>query len=119
MKTWRSASVVAMVLTVSVVGYLPFSSAQDGKSVEQMIAEAKAPADHEAIAAYYEKEAQEMHQKHTQHKQMGDAYAKIQVLRSKTGAISHCNDIAKYDDKIAKEYEALAKLHHDLAKTAK
>ena len=119
MRMWKSMNVALGVLAIFVLGYLPFGAAQEGKSIEQMIAEAKTPADHEAIAAYYEKEAQEAHQKHTAHQQLRESYAKIQVLRSKTGVLAHCNDIAKYYEKIAKDYEALAKLHHDLAKTAK
>ena len=119
MRMWKSLSVALGVLGIVAFGYLPFGSAQDGKSIEQMVAEAKTPADHEAIAAYYEKEAQEAHQKHAQHQQMSDAYAKIPVLKTKTGAVAHCNTIAKNYEKIAKEYEALAKLHQDMVKTAK
>ncbi len=63
------------------------------------------------LGQHYQKEGQEAHQKHTAHQQLRESYAKIQVLRSKTGVIAHCNDIAKYYEKIAKEYEALAKLH--------
>src|SRR6266568_7310613 len=119
MRTWKTIGIVAAVLAISALGYLPFGSAEEGKSVEQMIAEAKTPADHEAIAAYYEKEAQEAHQKHAQHQQMSDAYAKIPVLKTKTGAVAHCNTIAKNYEDIAKDYEALAKLHKEMAKPAK
>ncbi len=119
MKTWKTISAVVAVLAITGLSYLSFSSAEEGKSIEQMITEAKTPADHEAIAAYYEKEAQEAHQKHAEHQQMSDSYATIPVLKTKTGAVAHCNTIAKNYEKIAKEYEALAKLHKDMAKHAK
>lgn len=119
MKTWKTISAVVAVLAITGLSYLPFSSAEEGKNIEQMIAEAKTPADHEAIAAYYEKEAQEAHQKHAEHQQMSDSYATIPVLKTKTGAVAHCNTIAKNYEKIAKEYAALAKLHKDMAKHAK
>ena len=119
MKTWKIISAAVAMLAIVTLGYLPFGSAEEGKNIEQMIAEAKTPADHEAIAAYYEKEAQEAHQKHAEHQQMSDSYAKVPVLKTKTGAVAHCNTIAKNYEKIAKEYEALAKLHQEMAKSAK
>ena len=119
MRTWKTIGAAAAVLAISALGYLPFGSAEEGKSVEQMITEAKTPADHEAITAYYKKEAQEAHQKHAEHQKMSDSYATIPVLKTKTGAVAHCNTIAKKYEEIAKEYEALAKLHQDMAKPAK
>jgi hypothetical protein len=59
---------IAAVLAIMAVGSLPVCSAEEGKNIEQMITEAKTPADHEAIAAYYEKEAQAAHQEHERHK---------------------------------------------------
>ncbi len=53
MKTWKIISAAAMLVIVA-LGYLPFGSAEEGKSIEQMLTEAKTAADHEAIAAYYE-----------------------------------------------------------------
>ena len=119
MKTWKIMSAAVVMLAISALGYLPLGSAEEGKSVEQMIAEAKTPADHEAIAAYYEKEAQEAHQQHAEHQKMSDSYAQVPVLKTKTGAVAHCNTIAKKYEDIAKEYEALAKMHKEMAKPAK
>jgi hypothetical protein len=119
MRTWKSIGIVVGVLAIVALGYLPFSSAQEGKSIEQMIAEAKTPADHEAIAAFYENEAQKAHEEHAEHLKRRDSYATIPVLKTKTGAVDHCNTIAKKYEDIAKENEALAKLHKDMAKAAK
>ncbi len=119
MNVWKSLSVVLGVLVIVFLSYLPFGSAQDSKSIEQMIAEAKTPADHKAISAHYEKEAQEAHKKHADHQAMSKSYATIPVLKTKTGAVAHCNTIATNYEKIAKEYEALAKFHKDMAKSAK
>ncbi|MBI3245475.1 MAG: hypothetical protein HYZ50_03075 [Deltaproteobacteria bacterium] len=120
MKTRKMIGIMmAISLTVGALGYLSAGIAAEGKSVEQMITEAKTPADHEAIAAYYETEAQEAHKKHAQHQKMSDSYATIPVLKTKTGAVTHCNTIAKKYEQIAKEYETLAKLHKDMVKPAK
>ena len=119
MKMWKNLGVVAAVLAVVALGYLPFGSAEEGKNIEQMITEAKTPADHEAIAAYYEKEAQEAQQKYEEHLKLKATYAKIPHLASKTGLPAHCDSIAEKYEGIAKDYEALAKLHREMAKSAK
>jgi hypothetical protein len=118
MRMWKSLSVVLGVLAILAFSYLPFGSAQEGKSIEQMITEAKTPADHEAIAAYYDKEAQEAHKKHAEHQKMKEWYKNTPVM-SKGGFSTHCDSLISLDDKTAKEYEALAKLHKEMAKSAK
>ena len=122
MNMWKNTGAGIAVLAIVVLGSIPFGSAAAEKAMEhmeQMITEAKTPADHDALAAFYEKEAQEARQQQAEHQQMSEAYAKIPVLKTKTGAVAHCNTIAKNYEKIAKEYEALAKLHKDMAKHAK
>ena len=119
MKTWKNSGAAVAVLAIVALGFPLLGSAEQGKNIEQMITEAKTPAGHQAITAYYEKEAQEAHQKHAEHQKMSDSYATIPVLKTKTGAVAHCNTIAKKYEEIAKEYEALAKLHKDMAKPAK
>ena len=122
MNMWKNIGAGLAVLTIVALGYRPFSSAAAEKGMEhmeQMITEAKTPTDHEALAAFYEKEAQEARQKQAEHQQMSEAYAKIPVLKTKTGAVTHCNAIAKKYAEIAKEDEALAKMHKEMAKSAK
>jgi hypothetical protein len=118
MSMWKSISVALGVLGIVALGYVPFGLAQEGKSIEQMMAEAKTPADHEAIAAYYDKEAQEAHKKHAEHQKMKEWYKNTPMM-SKGGFSTHCDSLISYDDKTAKEYEALAKLHREMAKSAK
>jgi hypothetical protein len=120
MKTRKNISTMITILTIVVLGYAPFGSAAEGKSLEQMITEAKTPADHEAIAAYYEKEAQATHQKHAEHKKLADFYAAPPALKTKSGTLFvHCNEAAKKYEEIAKEYEAMAHMHREMAKAAK
>jgi hypothetical protein len=107
-----------IVLAVGALGYWSVGLAQEGKSIEQMITGAKTPADHEAIAAYYDKEAKDTHEKHIRHQKMEEFYKKNPAL-NKSGFSTHCDIIAANFDKTAKEYEALAKLHRDMAKSAK
>jgi len=118
MKTWKSMVIVMMVVATGTFGYLSVSTAQEEKNLEQIISNATTTADHEAIAAYYEKEAQALHAKHDEHQKMSEWYKKNPTV-NKSGFSTHCDIIATNDNKTAKEYEALAKLHRDMAKSAK
>jgi hypothetical protein len=119
MKTWKMVGIIVVVsLTVSVLGYLSVGVAEEGKSIEHLITEAKTSADHEAVATAYDKLAQEAHQKHADHKKMEEWYKKNPAT-NKAGFSFHCDRIGADYDKIAKEYEGLAKLHKDMAKHAK
>jgi hypothetical protein len=119
MRTWKITGVAVALLAVGALAYLPFGSAQEEKNIDQMIATAKTPADHEAIATYYEKEAQEARQKEAQHKEFSKSYSTIPVLKTKGSAVAHCDAIAKKYADIAKDNEALAKMHKEMAKSAK
>ncbi len=120
MKAWKTIAAIVTLFVIGAFAYAPLGSAQEGKNIEQMITEAKTPADHEAIAAYYEKEAQVAHQKHAEHKKLADFYAVTPALKTKSGTLyNHCNDAAEKYDGIAKDYEEMAKLHKEMAKAAK
>jgi len=120
MKTWKNISAIAAVLAIVALGFLSFGSAEEGKSIEQMIATAKTPADHEAIAAYYEKEAQTARQQQEKHQNMRDLYAATPALKTKsTTALDHCDGLVKKYKEIAEDYHALATLHKGMATPAK
>ena len=118
MNTDLEKQIVFRALATGTFGYLSVSTAQEEKNLERIISNAKTAADHEAIAAYYEKEAQALHAKHAEHQKMSEWYKKNPTV-NKSGFSTHCDIIAANDNKTAKEYEALAKLHRDMAKSAK
>jgi hypothetical protein len=120
MKTGKIIGIMmAAILAVGTLGYFSVSVAEEGKNLEHLIVDAKTAADHEAIAVYYDQEAKAAHQKHEEHLKLKGSYEKIPHLASKTGLPQHCNAIAANYQKTAKEYEALAKLHREMAKSAK
>jgi ribulose kinase len=91
-----------------------------GADIEEMISSAKTPADHEAIASYYEGQAKEARQKAEEHRKMGEAYKKGGgALAAKTHFHEHCEALTRSYNAEAKEYEALAASHRDMAKHAK
>lgn len=121
MKMWKNIAAVVVGLMVVAFGFLSLSSVvadEHMTHMEQMITGAKTPADQNALAAAYEKEAQEARQKQAEHLKMKEWYEKHPAM-NKTGFSFHCQQIALKYEEMAKEYEALAKMHRDMAKTAK
>jgi hypothetical protein len=118
MKTWKVISAATAILAITGLNSLPFSSAAEETNIEQMIEQAKTPADHEALAAYYEKEAQAAKQKYELHKKMEAAYSRFPSLKQKSNILFHCDTLAKDYETMAKQYEMLAQIHREMAKAA-
>ena len=109
--------IVVAVLALGVVGFQPSAPAAEEKSPEQMIAEAKTPADHEAIAAFYKEEAQAARQKQTRHERMKLLYLDRCPMKMVTMR-SHCESIAQKYTGMAEDYETLVQLHKEMATEA-
>jgi hypothetical protein len=123
----RPLALYALVVLVLGVGLpaLASSAWAQGQDINDMIANAKSPADHEAIAAYYDKAATAAEASAEQHKKMAETYAKL--LRpdhpsSVEGHLkplpAHCKAEAKYYEGIATENRALAAAHRKMAQGA-
>lgn len=118
---WKNIAAVVAVLMVIALGFIslrPVVADEHVTHMEHMITQAKVPADHEALAALYDKEAQEARQKQAEHLKMKEWYEKNPAL-NKTRFSFHCQQIALKYEEMAKEDEALAKMHRDMAKAAK
>jgi hypothetical protein len=92
-------------------------------SVEQ-IESAKTPADQQALAAAYEKEAAEARAEAAKHRAMAKAYesgvAYAKVGHGGKGAMKlHCERLADNYESMAKEAEDLAAFHRQLATQTK
>lgn len=101
----------------------PFASVARAEStIEERVSAAKTAADHEAIAAEYDKLAQEAKAKSVMHKDLSATYSKAGVSNGKGGQASfhamhnHCDALGKTYATLAQEYEQLAKDHLAMAK---
>ncbi len=110
----------ALISTLSLTGYAAgVDQPTPASDMRQAVLEAKSKADHESLAAQYEREAQEDEQKAKLHEDMAKAYAKVGYLTEKQNFTRHCDVIAqKYKD-AAVENLALAKAHKELAEKMK
>jgi hypothetical protein len=82
------------------------------QNLNQMIANAKTPADHEAIAAYYDKEA-------TENEKMVELHRASKNIYTKTPNQLHCNALIKSYQAAANADKALAAGHRQMAEKLK
>lgn len=103
---------IAFALAVSVTA--PVFAGED---LSAQISAAKTAADHEAIAAAYDKQAQEAEANAAAHDKMAASYKTL----GKAGVIheTHCGTIAKRERESAKDLKALADAHRAQAKSVK
>jgi hypothetical protein len=86
-------------------------------NLDQMIASAKTPADHEAIAAFYDQEAVDAKKKAGMHRRTAETYRSLKIPKPVYMA-EMCDGIAAMWDKIAADNSKLAKAHQNMAKNA-
>jgi Tfp pilus assembly protein PilE len=103
-------AIVVVVAVLGIVAFvsLPLGIAGEGKSIVQRVRTAKTPADQQAIAAVFEKEAQAAQQKAKEHSQLKDVYAAKPDMQP---MVSHCDMLVKHYEEIATELTAMAELH--------
>jgi hypothetical protein len=108
----------ALLLALA-LGTLPaFALADEASSpsLEQVLIEsASTPKAHQALAAYYAGKAAEERKDAAYHRAMGKAYggakgSQIAMMKD------HCEKLASLADDEAKQYDAMASMHRDMAK---
>lgn len=85
-------------------------------NLDQSIANAKTPSDHEAIAAFYDNEAAQAADYAKLHHSTHKAYETFKM--KPTGMADHCDQLAKSYQRAADEAKALAADHRKMAKEA-
>lgn len=117
--TWAAAGLLAVGL------YLPafYAHAAEDVDIVTKLQSAKTPADHEAIASYYDVRAAEAKKQAEKHRKMADSYTVAPALGGKptspTPMPQHCHSLVKAFEAEAAEYTAMAEAHRAAAKSAK
>jgi hypothetical protein len=133
MKTTRINLLAALaIVTLAFSSFAPVSLAAKNKSViskkelKTLLKTATEPVEHRKIAEYYRQEAQRLTASSKEHSELAEIYAKNPpnaAMESKHGTAfglgaPHCRKFAELQAEAAKESEALAALHEDMAKAA-
>ena len=114
-RRWRTIVAAVAGLGFMAVLSLPFRLAQPGDTIELQLREAKTPADHQALATWYEKEEQAAQQLASKHFMMQQVYAAARAMERHDQAGEHCTFVAKKYQDMAKEYETFAAAHKMMA----
>lgn len=119
-RPWRSMSVAAIALLLATAaGHRAVTVARAAMPMEEQVKAAKSPADHEALAADYERMATEAKAHAEEHRKMAKAYRAAGGPAVKAQLPEHCEGLATFYDGVAKEYAAMASAHRELAKHPK
>ncbi|MGA7791898.1 MAG: hypothetical protein WCA19_02590 [Candidatus Acidiferrales bacterium] len=120
------------IIALALSSFVPVAMAAKNKSalskkeLKVLLRTAKEPPEHRKIADYYRQEAQRLTADAKEHTELAEIYAKnppFPAMEAKHGSsfgqgASHCRLWAQLDAEQAKEAEALALLHEDMAKQA-
>jgi hypothetical protein len=114
-------AIVALVLALYVPTQHVGAQPAEKFDLEKAITGAKTPADHEAIAAYYERDAATAKDKAAEHRSLAEKYRTLSVTPRGQGfqpMANHCQQLAQIYESAAADNTALAAGHRQMAKEA-
>jgi hypothetical protein len=117
MKHFIQTIAMTALLAMPLVAVAAGESLPPGLTAEA-IAAAKTPAEHQAIADAYAKEAANLRATAAAHRSMDSHYAEPGYMSAKLGVQRHCRALVQSYESAAKDADALAKMHHEMAETA-
>jgi hypothetical protein len=118
MKTAVSMLMVVGVLAAPVVSTSFAAEVLPPGLTAEAIANARTPADHQAIGDAYAKEAEQLRAQAEAHRHMDSHYNEPGYLSAKLGLQRHCRALVQSYESAAKDAEALAKAHREMAESA-
>ena len=113
---------VLTMVAAPVAGQTTRAPRLSDKELVALVQNAKTPADHEKLAAYYDATATEVEQKATKHRDLAAAYRRTppvpfsSKLSNPSFPVTHCENVATSTAKEAQETRAMAEHHRMLAK---
>src|SRR5262245_7441227 len=113
----RTGLLLAGALTMLLALPTMQARATDCSGLDAKITAAKTAADHETIAACYDDMAKTAQANADAHRHMDSHYNEAPYKSAKLGAQRHCRALVASYTATAKDAEALAKVHRDMAKT--
>ena len=89
-------------------------------ALQQQIEAARTRADHEALVAYYDRQAAAARANGAEHRKMAKSYqGRFASGRGGASMPAHCNAIVSSYESIAAEYDGMAAAHRQMAEQAK
>jgi len=111
---------IAVALLLGMLAYWPAIAVAEDASIEELaVGMADTSEDHAALAKYFHAQAATTRQQGSVHEGMAKRYSRHTKLVQAGQMNQHCKKLAANDASSADEYEALAKLHEEAAKSSK
>lgn len=118
-KSSRHLAALLLLIGIGLSGCAGFATSPPA-AIQQQIEAARTPADHEALASYYVKEAASARAGADNHRRMGRAYQLAPAGNRGAGSMpAHCNATAASYQEIASRFDAMAAEHRQMAGQAK
>ena len=111
----RRLVVIATAVAVLAGPFAPIVAAADPTLEQVLVESASTPQQHAALANYYSAKAADARKQAEYHRAMGKTYGGVKASELATMK-DHCEKLAKLFDDEAKEFDAMAKMHLDMAK---
>jgi hypothetical protein len=87
--------------------------------LEKAVAGAKTPADHEAIASYYDRESATAKAKAEEHRKLAESYRTLSISgRGQFPMENHCRQLVRNYESVAADNAVLAEAHRQMAQEA-
>lgn len=114
------SGMIGLLVLVGVLAIARSASAQNQSDIATMVANAKVPSDHEAIAQYYDREGAQAKAEAETHRKLVETYKKFEVQGATEwkNMAHHCEEMARHYEAVAKDDAALAAAHRAEAKKA-
>ncbi len=113
--SYRQRLASALLLSVFLAGCASSGPNPSSPNLQHQIETATTRADHQALAAHYEREAALARTSAAEHRKTARAYGTPPIGRGGLNTKEHCEAIASQYEAIATEYDGLAAHHHLLA----
>jgi len=115
----KSSIALAVILAAPRLGAVESSAPKvSEKQLQALTSNAKTPEDHQKLADYYRQQAKAFAQKSKEHTEMPEKWPVRGMPKQLTFAPGHCRYFAELYAREARDAEALASHHQDMAKAA-
>jgi hypothetical protein len=122
MTVWKQVGIVVVVFTLGAHSRYTLALAAEERNLEQMITAAKTPADHKAVADFYQAEGARLQREAAQHagvakKVASEAGGQLPWASHHYEWAEHCRKLADSLGQAAQEAQSLAKIHESIAQS--
>ncbi len=114
-------AMLALAVALSLPTQRGGAAAAEQFDIQKAVTGATTPADHETIAAYYDREAAAAKDKATEHHTLAERYRTLSVTPRGQGfqsMVNHCQQLAQHYESVATDNAALAAAHRQMAQEA-